>query len=241
MIFDGMIPLAIREDVLAYGINEYCRWNFTRNPHMLITGASGSGKTYFLKLLLGRIAKYVPFAEMVICDFKGDSDFEFLNDCENFYRFDDCIFGLKQVLQVLRDRQSGKSTSRHPVFLVFDEWSAFLNSMDRKDSEEAKKSLATLLMLGRSFNIHCILSLQRADASNFSSARDNFSVICLFGKLSKESVVMLASDFKDSINRLKERGHGSIIIEDTLTEVLVPSVSDMDLLHVTIKSAVRRL
>ena len=117
---------------------------------------------------------------------------------------------------------------------------AIINTLDKKSAETAKQKLAMLLMLGRSFNIHVIISQQRLDASYFSSARDNFSVVIGMGHLSKESVEMMFSDYKDIIVRSKSQGHGSMLLGNQFLEIAVPRVRDVKHLHSTIISAVKR-
>ena len=222
----------------ASGITKYIKWNYEKNPHTVIFGSTGSGKTYLLKILLARIGKHIPNAELVVCDYKSDDDFSFLDGLNNFYRFDKCMDGLERAVQLLNERQHGQNKDRHFFCLVFDEWASFLNNLDKKSAEHAKQSLAVLLMLGRSYNLHVIVSQQRLDASYFNSSRDNFSVICGMGTLSKESVQMMFSDYKDVIEPNKPQGQGSIIIGNQFKSIIVPTVWDDNKLRDSILSAV---
>ena len=222
----------------ASGILKYIKWNYEKNPHMVIFGSTGSGKTYLLKILLARIGKHIPDAELVVCDYKSDDDFTFLDGLSNFYRFDKCMDGLERAVQLLHERQHGQNKDRHFFCLVFDEWASFLNNLDKKSAEYAKQSLAVLLMLGRSYNLHVIVSQQRLDASYFNSSRDNFSVICGMGTLSKESVQMMFSDYKDVIESNKPQGQGSIIIGNQFKSIIVATVWDDNKLRDSILSAV---
>lgn len=234
------IDIVPDESFLSSGIIKYVSWNYIRFPHMVIFGSTGSGKTYLLKIILGRIGKHIPNSELIVCDYKSDEDFSFLSGMDNFYRFDKCMDGLEHAIQLLQERQQGIVSDRHFCCLVFDEWASFINTLDKKSAETAKQKLAMLLMLGRSFNIHVIISQQRLDASYFSSARDNFSVVIGMGHLSKESVEMMFSDYKDIIVRSKSQGHGSMLLGNQFLEIAVPRVRDVKHLHSTIISAVKR-
>ena len=77
-----------REDYLRLGLNVPIHWRPAEAPHMAIAGATGSGKTYFTKLLLAKIVKYVPASQLYICDAKGDQDFSFLDGADRFARWD---------------------------------------------------------------------------------------------------------------------------------------------------------
>lgn len=221
----GTIDIALDKNLLEIGLPLYVGWEFQKFPHMVIFGSTGSGKTYALRLILGKIALHIPNVQLTVCDFKGDDDFSFLNGSPCFYRYMDCQKGLDHFVQLLQSRQSGADKTMHQ-FLVFDEYAAFLTSMDKKQSEAAKQQMSTLLMLGRSFNLHVIVSQQRIDATYFANARDNFSVVIGLGRLSKESVEMMFSDFKDVIDRNKPRGEGNCLVGGDLAEIVVPRVVD---------------
>ena len=52
-----IMGLFLDEYLLNYGIEKYTLWNPATAPHIVIFGATGTGKTYATKLMLGRIAK----------------------------------------------------------------------------------------------------------------------------------------------------------------------------------------
>jgi len=235
------ISLVPDEDLLSSGIVRYVDWDYTKYPQMVIFGQTGSGKTYLLKLILGRIGKDIPESEILLCDYKGDDDFSFAEGAGNFFRYQDCMDGLAKALQTLKDRQQKVSPERHFVVLVFDEWASFISNLEKKEAEKCKQDLSYLLMLGRSFHVHVILSQQRLDSSYFSAgARDNFSVVFGMGHLSKESVEMMFSEYKDQINREKSQGHGSCVLGNSLHNISVPQIGNMAALHAAIIAGVNR-
>lgn len=233
------ITIAYNNEYLSYGVKKPIKWDTSKAPHIVIIGSTGSGKTYFSKFLLGKISLYHPDTELTVCDFKGDDDFIFLSKCLNFYRYDNCIEGFNQFFLKFRNRQSNKDKSRNALVLFFDEWASYCNSQEKKKVEEEKKKLATLLMLGRSFNVHVILSQQRADASYFSSARDNFNLVVGLGNLSEESKNMLFHSFKEDIKPDRKQGTGYIIQNGSnLESIIVPRIRNAHKLHESIKTIV---
>lgn len=231
------IPILLNDELLRLNIYQWEVWDPTKAPHMIIAGSTGSGKTYFSKLLLGKIALYAKQAEIYVCDFKADIDFSFLSGCEHFFCFDKCADGLVQFYKRFLDRQKNLSTERTMLILFFDEWASYLNFLEKKNAEEEKRKLSNLLMLGRSFNVHVIISQQRADAQYFSTARDNFSVAIGLGNLSLESKDMLFHDYKGQMENSCRQGIGYILTNGMdLKRIAIPTVTDMDKLHNTIRT-----
>lgn len=220
-----MVKMFLNRDKLTYG-NFYVMWDYIKSPHILIFGKTGCGKTYALMLLLARLSLCIKNCVLFILDYKAQ-DFLFLQGCKNYYVFESCFKGIEEVYSRFIARQSGQDTSRNFIGLVFDEYASFINMLDKKQSEEVKRKVSTILMLGRSFNIHVIFSLQRPDAEYFAKARDNFNVIVGLGTLSKEAKNMFFSDYIDDIKQLQSRGTGWWLDDNGLYPIVVPAISDM--------------
>jgi hypothetical protein len=237
-----MIPLILDESLVKLGDNSFINWIPAIAPQVVIFGGTGSGKTYFCKLLLGRIPLYVHDAQVTVCDFKGGNDFNFLDGCKRFFRYDECSVGLQSFYERFQARQNGKDNTRNMQILYFDEWAAYLNSMeDKKQSDAEKRKLAVLLMLGRSFSCHVIISQQRVDAQYFSTARDNFGIAIGLGNISQESKEMFFSAYRKHIRPDRKRGTGYMLTNGTnLQAVQVPTAGNMDRLHAMIKEGVTR-
>lgn len=232
------IMIGFQSPALAEGLRCPILWDTYKCPHAVFFGATGSGKTYLTKLTVGRVANHLAMESTCICDFKGDDDFSFLEGKQGFFRYEECSAGLDYAIDLLKRRQQGQDTSRSFFLLVFDEWASYLNFLDKKAAEAAKKKLSYLLMLGRSFNIHVLISQQRVDASYFNAARDNFSLIAGMGRLSKEAVDMMFSEYKDVVKRNQPCGYGSLIHGNDFHEIIVPQVNDIKKLHAAIWEAV---
>lgn len=203
------------------GIKTALNWDYVHNAHLLVFGGTGSGKTYFTKLLLARIGLHLPEAVVTVCDFKAD-DFKFLSDIPNYHGFMECKEGFDKFFDMFTARQSGEDECRDFRLIVFDEWASYLNMLDKKETETAKSKLATLLMLGRSFNIHVLISQQRADSQYFSTARDNFSVIVALGNISKESKQMFFSGFeKEEMPPVTQLGEGYVLTNGAILKKLI--------------------
>ena len=235
-ISDIKIPIILLEDFVSLGINHvYYEWQPRRVPHLLVCGSSGSGKSYLSINILAKICRYVPDAEIFICDFKSDDSFDFLGDLylKNFYRFRDCYRGIEELYQRFQARQNRNDTSKNALFCFFDELPSFLLTLSKKEAEEAKTWLSYLLMMGRSYSIFMIIGLQRADASNFlAGSRDNIGLIISLGNNSKESIHMLFHSFIDQITPDRRRGTGYMLESGScLYKVISPTIRDISKVH----------
>lgn len=234
------IPILLDKPLLDRGIRHWISWAPERAPHGIIVGATGSGKTYFSSLLLGKLSLYMPNMELFVCDYKSDTDFCYLEGKQHFYRFRACADGLEEFYQRFLNRQSGADTSRTPLCLFFDEYSSFINGMqDKKQQEQCKLKMSDILMMGRSYRTHVIIAQQRADSEYFKTARDNLTFRVGLGNLSTESAKMLFPDYMDLITPDKGRGKGYMSDGEHFYEVVVPTVADTHKLHNSILSVMK--
>lgn len=203
-------------------------------------GTTGSGKTYAIKLLCGKLVKYGN-ARLTVCDGKGGGDFDFLMGCDRYAAIDvtDVFNGFYDSFLA---RQRGEDESRDMRVLLFDEWSAYLDGLDEKKQMEAqRKKLGQLLRLGRSFHYHVILGQQRMDSTYFQGFRENFNLVIGLSNLSKESRDMFFSEFKDQMEPDRARGTGYMTINGaSFTPIAVPKVNDLEKLHRAILAGVTR-
>lgn len=198
--------------------------DWKKSPHALITGASGAGKTFACKYLIASLVAQIPEIELYIIDYKGDTDFEPFADFQNCYRYNEAKDGILNFLDRFHQRQSGADTTRTPLYLFIDEFASFLTVLDKKEAEDFKKKIAELLMLARSFNVHLIMALQRADSSYFvNGARDNFPIRLGLGRLSDESRRMLFPDMQKEDYVPLKRGEGYLQTDSSdIVKIYVP-------------------
>jgi DNA segregation ATPase FtsK/SpoIIIE and related proteins len=211
-------------------------FDFSRYPMLLTVGGTGSGKTYFLSLLMAKIGKHIADVEIYLCDFKN-MDFRSFADCPHHWAYEACDEGLNAFYESFQARLHGEDTSTNRKFLVFDEWAAFILFHDKKVSEEVKRKLSTLLMMGRGVQHHVIIGLQRADAQLFPmGGRDQFGAILALGNLSKEQKLMLFPDFRDDMTVINGRGEGYLSLDgEPLRRVRVPTVTNVECLNAAIR------
>lgn len=224
---------------------KHITWDYEKLPHMLIAGGTGGGKSYFM---LTMIKSFLDTgAELKILDPKNSD----LADLENVLPKGSVYSKSTGIMMTLRKSVEGmlerseeikkmpnyKTGSNYsdvglkPVFIVFDEYVAFLELVSREDRAKALEYIKQIVMLGRQMGYFLVLGQQRPDAKYLADGiRDQFHFRVALGKMSETGYGMMFGDtdklftFKD----VKGRGYadvGSSVITEFYTP-LVPKDYD---------------
>lgn len=223
MIWNNAFVVGAEQSALSSGLRISQRIDFSKVPHLLIVAPSGSGKTYLLTYILAQLAKKP--IRLLLADFKGVDFIEF-EDCPNYYKHTAVADALKLTFDELQQRMANPKGDYQPLYLCVDEWAGFLAFYPKKEQEDFKQKMASILMLGRGVQVFVIMALQRADAA-YITGRDNFGNCIGLGHLSKESVRMLFVDEAEQIQP-KPRGKGYLRIDGKpMTEIVVPRIRNI--------------
>ena len=210
-------------------------WDYIEEPHLLIGGGTGGGKTVVLMTIIYALAK-IGFVD--ICDPKN-SDLAGLKKIPIFHgrvytSKEDIIQCFKENVDFMEKRyelmstspkfQAGKNFTHYgmtPKFILVDEWAALMAKIDRDYSlqSELMEYLSQLVLEGRQAGIIIIFAMQRPDGEFIKTAlRDNFMKRLSVGHLESTGYDMMFGDanktkeFKklDEINGVKVKGRGYI-------------------------------
>lgn len=210
-------------------------WDFIEEPHLLIGGGTGGGKTILLMSIIYALAK-IGFID--ICDPKN-SDLSGLKKISVFHgrvftSKEDIIQCFRENVEFMEKRyelmstspnfQAGKNFTYYgmkPKFILVDEWAALIAKIDRNYSLQAEitEYLTQLVLEGRQAGIYVIFAMQRPDGEFVKTAlRDNFMKRLSVGHLESTGYDMMFGDanktkeFKklDEINGVKVKGRGYI-------------------------------
>ena len=195
-------------------------WDYIEEPHLLIGGGTGGGKTVVLMTIIYALAK-IGFVD--ICDPKN-SDLAGLKKIPIFHgrvytSKEDIIQCFKENVAFMEKRYELMSNS--PKFILVDEWAALMAKIDRDYSlqSELMEYLSQLVLEGRQAGVFIIFAMQRPDGEFIKTAlRDNFMKRLSVGHLESTGYDMMFGDanktkeFKklDEINGVKVKGRGYI-------------------------------
>lgn len=235
------VPLAWDMKLLEAGVRNHALWRTNVHAMLLCVGGTGTGKSYFLSILMGKITKYIHESQIYLCDFK-DVDFRMFADCPRRWSYERCTEGLTTYYDSFLSRLNGEDRTTNRKYLIFDEWAAFVISRDKKAMEDVKSKLSTLLMMGRGVQHHVIIGLQRADSALFPlGGRDQFSAILALGNLSREQKLMLFPDVREQLFDINKRGQGYLMLDgEGIKRVQVPTIMNFEKLNDAIREGLTR-
>lgn len=185
-------------------------WEFDKDPHLLIGGGTGGGKTI---TILSLIYSLMRIADIEICDPKN-SDLMALGRLKIFegkvHTGKAMIDCLDRVVEKMDQRykkmnespefKMGKNYAYYgfkPLFVIVDEWAAWMAeiSNDYKLVGNVEDNMTQLILKARQCGIFFITAMQRPDGEYLkTSVRDNFMFRMSIGRLSETGYWMLFGD-----------------------------------------------
>lgn len=213
--------------------------NVNDYPHFLISGASGSGKSYLANQIV--IQTILKGWEVVICDLKRSYGL-YRNFTDYCYEIDDILDKLHSVesemllrmekLQPALDNNPqtlAVDIGYKPMLVIIEEYISLQSALDKKQKEELERVVKNISVLARQSNIHLMLVMQSAGTENINSTtRSNLTKILLGNAQSN----ILNATFGNGVDipsvRTKlNKGEGLMQLE-RITMLRVPKIIDID-------------
>lgn len=200
------VPIGVDED------GELIVWRPAVNPHLLIAGAAGSGKTSLMHAILARFTEYGWPAWIVdgkAIEFLGFRQWPNVQLVAT--GIEEQVAAIHRAWALMEHRYrlvtSGLARTEdfEPLVLVLDEFADFRGTLMSwyagiKIKGDAAKPLtlaeaASLARKSRTARIHLVFATQRPDAEFLSGEmRDNFSMRVSVGRLSLQGAQMMWED-----------------------------------------------
>lgn len=216
-------------------------WNFNNNPHALIVGDTGEGKSVYVRYLLlslwknqhdidcidGKAIDYTlirsRFRNYISYQTNPDDIIKFV---ENFRD------EMKERINYLRikgiDNYKDDQTLK-ARFLLIDELLLMLKTFNKQQIEKLNLLITDVVLLGRAVGFFLIVTMQRADAKYLSGdLRDNFKFRIALGNCSSTSYGMM---FDDTSLQGLERGNGWYSTGNSVGIIKIPYYKNYDIIR----------
>lgn len=209
-------------------LNNNLNWNTLKQPHLLLAGVTGSGKTTFLNYLIIEMKKMR--SDIYVCDPKR-SDLSSLQHYwgKEFVASETNMIAklTREVKEIMNQRfieykenaenfvygYSFADYKLKPVFLIFDELGAFRASAEKKVFAETMDNLTEIILKGREMGVFCVLSTQQPNANNIpTELRDNLSARLAMGNMSNEAYRMVFGEV-EGFQTINTMGGGYIYLD----------------------------
>ena len=207
--------------------------NLARVPHILLGGATGSGKSVLLKLLLMQANK--KGANVCIADFKGGVDFPpaWHNKCRMCFDEQSTLELLTELTEELEHRKLLLKASGQPnidyynaatgenlerYIFACDEVAEMLDKigLTKEQKETANKIESKLSMIarqGRAFGIHLMLATQRPDSNILHGQIKNNITYRICGR-ADNVLSQIILDNTSAADQIPEDSQGRFILHD---------------------------
>ena len=207
--------------------------DLARVPHILLGGATGSGKSVLLKLLLMQANK--KGANVCIADFKGGVDFPpvWHKECRMCFEEQSTLDLLTELSEELERRKqllkaaglpnidhynaaTGENLQRY--IFACDELAEMLDKtgLTKEQKETVNKIeglLSTIARQGRAFGIHLILATQRPDSTILNGQIKN-NINCRICGRADNVLSMIILDKTDAADQIPEDAQGRFLLHD---------------------------
>ena len=193
-------------------------WDLTdpSQPHMLIAGTSGSGKSNLeLSLALTLAAGTPPDQLTLYVVDGGNSSLQLLARLAHCAAFggdaETALQIIANVVAIVMDRKRRSDTSAaHRVLLIVDELANLLAVMDKQQAKQLQRDLATVAAEGRKFGVHLMACTQKPLADVTGSLTKSNMAVRMVGAVASWQDAQTAADMPGTgAERLA--GHGDFI------------------------------
>lgn len=212
--------------------------NLNDHPHILLSGGSGSGKSYLAnELVIQAIFKQY---EVVILDIKRSYGL-YKDHAEYYYETDTILQKIRDIENEMLERmeklQPELDKNPHvlavdigyrPKLIVIEEYISLLSSMDKKQKEEMERIVKNISVLARQSNIHMLMVMQSAGTENINSTtRSNMTKVLMGRAQSNILNATFGNSGVDIPTTQLNKGEGLIQL-DRITVIRVPEIMDIE-------------
>ena len=208
-------------------------------PHFLISGSSGSGKSYLVNELV--IQAIVKKWQVVILDLKRSYGLyrAYTDYC---YELDDIISKLAEIesemflrmekLQPVLDNNPqalAVDIGYRPMLVIIEEYISLQSSLSKNKKEELERIVKNISVLARQSSIHLMIVMQSAGTENIqATTRSNLTKVLLGNAQSNILTATFGTGVDlPKLNTRMNKGEGLIQL-DRISVLRVPRINNID-------------
>lgn len=229
----SFIKKNVSENTLPVMANNICNISMKSVTHLAVSGASGSGKTHFLRYLISCLKS---FTNQIICVDPKIADVYLLSkelglevlapthgsNLNSLITEVNELLG--RIINKIYERQkillTKPKTQFERIYIVIDELLALVQGSSKQSRESFGQLLGTIALLGRQTSISLILCSQRFDATAFggnTAVREQINCIFILGEINANTCQFLLPNINVD-NIVVPSGIGTGIVKFTDNE-----------------------
>ena len=227
------------QDRLSFYFDKKHIVNVNDYPHFLISGASGSGKSYLANEIV--IQAIVKEWQVVILDLKRSYGL-YKAYTDYHYEIDDILEKLQSVESEMSERLEelqpeldknpralAVDIGYKPMLVVIEEYISLQSSLDKKKKEELERIVKNISVLARQSNIHLMIVMQSAGTENIqATTRSNLTKVLLGNAQSNIMTATFGTGVDiPNVHSKMNKGEGLIQL-DRITMLRVPEIDDIE-------------
>lgn len=163
-------------------------WDLKKNPHALIVGQTGCGKSNLLNVVVNHIYNNYKGAKLYLTDLKGGIEFSVYENTHNVVAYSESLSTAQDVIEKVNEEYNSRlqtmkeagyreyskfindkpNSSMKRAFFIIDEFGGLLR-LNKKDDFDAIETLIDLSKRIRAVGMHLLLATQRPTTDNIPS------------------------------------------------------------------------
>ena len=196
----NLIPLGLDLD------EKVVYWNLKKDPHAMVIGTSGSGKSNLINVLINHILHNYKGCKLFLGDYKGGMELSTYENIDNVVSYSESLSDAEKLISDIEAEYTSRveimkkegyrdyskfvndkpNTSLKRAFVIIDEFSMLLRLNAKKDEFDAMETLIDLSKRVRAVGMHIILACQKPTITNIPSDLKT-NVSCIIGMKTRDS------------------------------------------------------
>lgn len=196
----NLIPLGLDLD------GNIVYWDFKKDPHAIVVGTSGSGKSNLINVLINHILLNYKGSKLFLGDYKGGMELSIYENLKNVVSYSESLKDAEKLIADIDEEYNSRvkimkeagyrdyskfindkpNSSMKRAFIIIDEFSMLLRLNSKKEGFDAIETLIDLSKRIRAVGMHLILACQKPTVTNVPSDLKT-NVSCIIGMKTRDA------------------------------------------------------